>query len=188
MRTLVTIAKNTLIETLRQPVYAVIISVALLLFLISPSLAMYTMDDDNKLLREIGLSTLFLASLFVAIFSASGAVAGMVAITPAAGFVTPLASLVLGVTWLVGLVIAYVYVGDAPEPLKSHYRFQIRTFWIGLLYSGASLLLTLVVVGVANFVLTRWILVAYGPEHTITLGEYAQALVPPGGGPIMENP
>jgi len=36
---------------------------------------MYTMSDDNKLLREIGLSTLFLTSLFIAIFSASGAVA-----------------------------------------------------------------------------------------------------------------
>ncbi len=33
------------------------------------------MSDDNKLLREIGLSTLFLSSLFIAIFSASGAVA-----------------------------------------------------------------------------------------------------------------
>jgi ABC-2 type transport system permease protein len=74
MRNLVTIAKNTLIETLRQPIYAVIIVVALLLFLISPSLCMYTMDDDNKLLREIGLSTLFLTSLFIAIFSAAGAV------------------------------------------------------------------------------------------------------------------
>jgi ABC-2 type transport system permease protein len=74
MRNLVTIAKNTLVETLRQPIYAVIIVVALLLFLLSPSLCMYTMDDDNKLLREIGLSTLFLTSLFIAIFSASGAV------------------------------------------------------------------------------------------------------------------
>ncbi len=72
---LFTIAKNTFIETLRQPVYAVIVVAALLLFLISPSLTMYTMDDDSKLLREIGLSTLFLASLFIAIFSASGAVA-----------------------------------------------------------------------------------------------------------------
>lgn len=72
---LFTIAKNTFIETLRQPVYAVIIVSALLLFLISPSLTMYTMSDDNKLLREIGLSTLFLASLFIAIFAASGAVA-----------------------------------------------------------------------------------------------------------------
>ncbi len=75
MRKLLTIARNTFVETLRQPVYAVIIGAALLLFLLSPSLAMYTMDDDNKLLREIGLSTLFLTSLFVAIFSASGAVA-----------------------------------------------------------------------------------------------------------------
>jgi len=70
-----TIAKNTLTETLRQPVYAVILSTALLLFFISPSLTMYTMSDDNKLLREIGLSTLFLTCLFIAIFSASGAVA-----------------------------------------------------------------------------------------------------------------
>ncbi len=75
MLKLLTIARNTFVETLRQPVYAVIIGAALLLFLLSPSLSMYTMDDDNKLLREIGLSTLFLTSLFVAIFSASGAVA-----------------------------------------------------------------------------------------------------------------
>ena len=75
MYKLFTIAKNTLIETLRQPVYTIIIIAALFLLFISPSLTMYTMSDDNKLLREIGLSTLFLASLFIAIFSASGAVA-----------------------------------------------------------------------------------------------------------------
>jgi hypothetical protein len=75
MSKLFTIARNTFIETLRQPVYAIIIIVALLLFFISPSLTMYTMSDDNKLLRELGLSTLFIASLFIAIFAASGAVA-----------------------------------------------------------------------------------------------------------------
>src|SRR4030066_2235102 len=75
MNKLFTIAKNTFIETLRQPIYSIIIIAALLLFFISPSMTMYTMSDDNKLLREIGLSTLFLASLFIAIFSASGAVA-----------------------------------------------------------------------------------------------------------------
>ncbi len=75
MYKLFTIAKNTFIEILRQPVYAIIIIAALFLFFISPSLTMYTMSDDNKLLREIGLSTLFLAGLFIAIFSASGAVA-----------------------------------------------------------------------------------------------------------------
>ncbi|MBN2020163.1 MAG: ABC transporter permease [Sedimentisphaerales bacterium] len=75
MDKLFTIAKNTFIETLRQPVYSIIIIAALLLFIISPSIAMYTISDDNKLLRELGLSTLFLASLFIAIFAASGAVA-----------------------------------------------------------------------------------------------------------------
>jgi ABC-type Na+ efflux pump permease subunit len=75
MYKLFTITKNTFIETIRQPVYAVIIVIALLLLVISPFLTMYTMDDDNKLLREIGLSTLFLTSLFIAIFSASGVVA-----------------------------------------------------------------------------------------------------------------
>ena len=68
------IAKNTFVETLRQPIYAVIVVFALLLFLLSPSVAMYTLDEDIKMLREIGLSTLFLAGLFIAIFSATGAV------------------------------------------------------------------------------------------------------------------
>jgi ABC-type transport system involved in multi-copper enzyme maturation permease subunit len=75
MDKLLTIAKNTFTETLRQPIYGVIVGIALFLYLLSPSLTMYTMDDDNKLLREIGLSTLFLTSLFIAIFAASGAVA-----------------------------------------------------------------------------------------------------------------
>jgi len=75
MSKLFTITRNTFIETIRQPVYAIIIIAALLLFFVSPSISMYSMDDDNKLLRELGLSTLFIASLFIAIFSASGAVA-----------------------------------------------------------------------------------------------------------------
>ena len=75
MSKLLTIAKNTFIETIRQPVYFVIIIAALLLFFLSPSLTMYSMHEDDKLLRELGLSTLFLMSLFISIFASSGAVA-----------------------------------------------------------------------------------------------------------------
>jgi uncharacterized membrane protein len=73
---LLVIARNTFIETLRQPIYAVIIVIAMVMFVISPSLSMYTIadNDDNRLLREIGLSTLFLSGLFIAIFAASGAI------------------------------------------------------------------------------------------------------------------
>ena len=76
MYKLLTLTKNTFIETVRQPIYIIIILAALFLFIISPSLTMYTMDDDSKLLRELGLSTLFLTSLFIAIFAASSALAG----------------------------------------------------------------------------------------------------------------
>jgi ABC-2 type transport system permease protein len=68
------IARNTFTEIIRQPVYAVIIIAALFLFVLSPSITMYTMADDNKMLREIGLSTLFLSGLFIAVFAASGAI------------------------------------------------------------------------------------------------------------------
>jgi len=71
---LYSIAKNTFVEIIRQPVYAVIIAAAVFLFILSPSLTMYSLDDDNKLLREIGLSTLFIAGLFISIFSASTAI------------------------------------------------------------------------------------------------------------------
>ena len=71
---LLIIAKNTFTEILRQPIYIIIISLALFLLLMSPSITMLTMDEDIKLLREMGLSTLFLTGLFIAIFSATGAV------------------------------------------------------------------------------------------------------------------
>lgn len=75
MNKLYILTKNTFKETVRQPIYAIIIIIALLLFSLTPSITMYTLDEDIKLLRELGLSTLFLASLFIAVFAASGTVA-----------------------------------------------------------------------------------------------------------------
>ncbi|MFO7787221.1 MAG: hypothetical protein R6W87_05515 [Halospina sp.] len=45
-----------------------------------------------------------------------------------------LASLIAGITGIIGVVIAYVNGTVDDERLRTHYRFQIRTFWIGLLY------------------------------------------------------
>lgn len=71
---LTAISKNTFVESIRQPIYAIIIIIGLILLILSPSLTMYTIDDDNKLLREIGLSTIFLCGLFISIFTACGAI------------------------------------------------------------------------------------------------------------------
>ncbi len=48
---------------------------------------------------------------------------------------------------LVGVVVAYVYRGDAPPWLKGHYTFQIRTFWIGLVVSIIGGITTAVGIG-----------------------------------------
>jgi uncharacterized membrane protein len=63
-------------------------------------------------------------------------------------YVLYLASVVVGLTIIVGVVIAYVNRGDARGTwVESHYTYQIRTFWIGLLYSFISFLLMFVVIG-----------------------------------------
>jgi uncharacterized membrane protein len=64
---------------------------------------------------------------------------------------------VLGwVATVVGLVLAYMERPTAPAWLQSHYLYQIRTFWIGLLYGTVSLLLCVILVGIPLLMAT-WI-------------------------------
>ena len=52
-----------------------------------------------------------------------------------------------GLTAIVGVIIAHVQVGSGDAMLDSHYRFQIRTFWIGVLYLVVGTVLIFVLVG-----------------------------------------
>ncbi len=52
-----------------------------------------------------------------------------------------------GLTWVCAVVIAYAYRGSAPVWLETHYRFQIRTFWMGLLPFIISVALCIVLIG-----------------------------------------
>ena len=58
-----------------------------------------------------------------------------------------------GVTALVGLIIAYLKKPDAAEWVQSHFVYQIRTFWIGLLW--------LVIGGLTSFVLIGYLLLVW---------------------------
>lgn len=69
---LYSIAANAFLETIRQPIYGVILITTALLFMLNVSLAAFTMEDDNKLLLDLGLSTLLLGGLFLSAFSAAG--------------------------------------------------------------------------------------------------------------------
>lgn len=68
------IARNTFIESIRQPVFVVLILVGGLALVMNPNLAAYTLDDDNKLLVDLGLSTLFIVGLLLAAFTATSVV------------------------------------------------------------------------------------------------------------------
>ena len=62
-------------------------------------------------------------------------------------YILYLVAMVVALTAVVGVIIAYVNKDEAPEWVRSHYRFQIRTFWIGLLYSFIGTITTPIIVG-----------------------------------------
>ncbi|MFQ5491279.1 MAG: hypothetical protein ACE5GE_11200 [Phycisphaerae bacterium] len=68
----VSIAANTFLETIRQPLYGVILLVTALMLILNLGLAGFTLEDDDKLLLDLGLSTLLVSGLFLSVFSATG--------------------------------------------------------------------------------------------------------------------
>lgn len=62
-------------------------------------------------------------------------------------YILYLVGIIIGVTGLVGVIMAYINRGDGPDWLDTHYQFQIRTFWIGLLYMVLGTVLAVVFIG-----------------------------------------
>src|SRR5436853_5721607 len=59
------------------------------------------------------------------------------------------ASLVMGFTSIVAIVLNYIKREDiAGTFLESHFRWQIRTFWFGLLWGVIGLATIIVIVGI----------------------------------------
>jgi uncharacterized membrane protein len=54
---------------------------------------------------------------------------------------------------IVGVIIAHVQKGSGDALLDSHYDFQIRTFWIGVLYAIVGFVLMFVLIG---FLVWAW--------------------------------
>jgi uncharacterized membrane protein len=73
-------------------------------------------------------------------------------------YILMLVPIVIPITHIVGLVIAYVSRDTAPDWLKTHYTFLINTFWMGLLYFVAACFLCLLLIG---FVLLPVVVIWY---------------------------
>jgi uncharacterized membrane protein len=57
-------------------------------------------------------------------------------------------STIVGITGIIGLIMAYVFKDESADWLQTHYRFQIRTYWIGLLYLAIGLITLGINIGV----------------------------------------
>ena len=88
-------------------------------------------------------------------------------------YILYLVGLIVGVTSLVGLVMAYINRGEAPDWVKTHFRFQIRTFWIGLLYGVIGAVSTLILIGflILLFVAVWWLVRCVKGMKAIERGE-----------------
>lgn len=70
-------------------------------------------------------------------------------------YILYIVGLIFGITGIIGVVIAYVNRSDAPAWLQSHYQFQIRTFWIGMLYILIGVILSFAIIG--YLILLFWV-------------------------------
>ena len=77
-----------------------------------------------------------------------------------------------GITALIGVIMAHVQVDTADPILATHYRFQIRTFWIGLLYLVIGTILTFVIIGIPVLVWWFFWSLARSINGVLALNEY----------------
>ena len=65
------IARNAFFESIRQPILLVLVLAGMLLLMLSNPLAAFTMEDDQRMLLDIGLATVFTIGILIASFVAS---------------------------------------------------------------------------------------------------------------------
>ncbi|MFM8633998.1 MAG: ABC transporter permease subunit [Planctomycetia bacterium] len=163
--TFLALARNAFLESIRQPVHAVLICVGLLALLLNVNVAGYTLEDDNKLLVDLGLSTLFVTGLLMAAFTATGVLAKeienktvlTVVSKPVARPLVVLGKFV-GVScaiavayWLLSVVFLLTVRHRVQSSVRAEDIFDPPVITFGLM----ALLLTFVISGLANY-LYRW--------------------------------
>ena len=71
---LLAIARNTLLESIRQPIVLVVCAAATILVVMSNPFSAWTMQDDQRMFVDIGLSTVFLSTAVLASFIATNVI------------------------------------------------------------------------------------------------------------------
>lgn len=162
---LLTLARNAFLESIRQPVHAVLICCGLLALLLNVNVAGYTLEDDNKLLVDLGLSTLFLTGLLLAAFTATSVLAKEIenrTVLTVVSKPVPRPAVVLGkflgvaaaiaiAYWLLAIVFLLTVRHRVQSSVRAEDIFDPPVVTFGLL----AALLSFLVAGLTNY-LYRW--------------------------------
>jgi ABC-2 type transport system permease protein len=66
-----TIAKNAFTEIIRQPLYAILLAMGMALIAFSPAITMFSGVEDEKLMSDMGLATILMLGVVMAVLGAS---------------------------------------------------------------------------------------------------------------------
>ena len=70
------IAKNAYKESVRQPVFYLLLTVSALLIYLSPFMVFFSFGEEIKMIKDMGLATVTICGLLLALFSSSTVIAG----------------------------------------------------------------------------------------------------------------
>lgn len=157
------VARTTFTETIRQPIYAVVVLLTWLMLILNLNLCAFSLEDDNKLLLDLGMSSLLVSGLLLSAFCASGAVSGEIEdrtvltivskpVSRTAFLLGKFAGLnaaLLMAFYLCGLVFLFTVRHRVMQTTADEFDLPV------ILFGGIAGLIALLVAGLGNY-LYRW--------------------------------
>lgn len=141
LQSLWAITKNAFIEIIRQPIYGILLLAGMALIALSPIITMFTLMEDVKLVIDMGLGTIFMMGIALAILSATQVIsreieaktAGAIMSKPVARFVF-VAGKFLGVSLAMALasylfILILLVTVRLGVPTESGYPLDWPAFW-----------------------------------------------------------
>lgn len=128
--------------------------------LLAPAVSMYTLDEDIMLLRELGLSTLFLAGLFIAVFASTGAITEEI---ESGTITTVLSKPISRPTFVIGkflgismaVALSHLLITMALLMIVRHGTLETASDeidWTVITAAGAGILATLIITAFLNYI------------------------------------
>lgn len=142
------IAKNSFAELIRQPIYAILVGVGMALIALSPIIALFTLMNGEKMVTDMGLATILLMGLVLAVLNASQVISREIDVKTAGTVISkPVGRLIFVIGKFLGvtagmLVAAFLFIATllitlrigVPEASWTHIDYPALLALVGALF------------------------------------------------------